>query len=586
MRHVLQKAYARSLDEWCATIEQHYDRSQSIALWLFDDEKSRKKAQETMRGKGFDVTFLSAIKPLVQFFREQCDIGALSRVKIKYPVHPDAVENRFRLEAYPLTALLDGIALDFEAGRNNLDYEIELHEKDGSISHHTVFCPNKTIKDWGGQTALTPCGWLRVIDKGLVKEDRAIQTEFEQMFQDGMQAITALPLPDHLPYFEELRIEAYLPQCEVPLGYGHEVLSFQEMLHEEFYFSLLEYFQSVSDLPSGDRSIQPGQIAPFIKKSTDGKCHITIALHGLDRRPANIVSSQCSDTTGALDQAVISAQLASIGGIRLEAQSRCGRDVEARYIKGSNHAVVISGCQHGNETTGTAGALSAANTLLKNDDAHFVISPLENPDGNALYLRLLADNPHHMHHAARYTAYGNDLQNTPDSAPAERAIRIRAKDISSAALHVNLHGYPCHEWIRPLSGYIPRNFALWTLPKGFFVVFRFKQGWEHASRELAHEVTQALSSVDGAAALNEEQVALYRKHAGELDFEIINGIPCSFTCYPNADFCVELITEHPDETIYDGDFRLGQELQKITVVSAYTAWQSIYGKKLQKDVIV
>ena len=173
-----------------------------------------------------------------------------------------------------------------------------------------------------------------------------------------------------------------------------------------------------------------------------------------------------------MSNSTIAAALDNIGRTLLQAQSRSGRGVPARYNKGTDKAVMISGCQHGNETTWTVGALRAAHMLSIRKNIHFVISPSENPDGNALFLRLILENPHRMHHAARYTAFGNDLQNTPDSSPMEREIQIEGRKYSGAKLHVNLHSYPSHEWIRLLSGYIPHNFAMWTLPKGFFRVFR------------------------------------------------------------------------------------------------------------------
>lgn len=73
-----------------------------------------------------------------------------------------------------------------------------------------------------------------------------------------------------------------------------------------------------------------------------------------------------------------------------------------------------------------------------------MISPLENPDGNAFFLRLILENLHHMHHATRYTAFGNDLQNTPDSSPMERERQIEGWKYSGTKLHVNLHGYPSY----------------------------------------------------------------------------------------------------------------------------------------------
>ena len=146
--------------------------------------------------------------------------------------------------------------------------------------------------------------------------------------------------------------------------------------------------------------------------------------------------------------------------------------------------------------------------LRKN--AHFVISPLENPDGNALFLRLILENLHHMHHATRYTAFGNNLQDTPDSSPMERERRIEGWKYSGAKLHVNLHGYPSYGFIRPLSGYIPHNFAMWTLPKGFFLVFRYRDGWEKTTLQFVEKVTACFALNKAGLAMNGLQVKLYR----------------------------------------------------------------------------
>ena len=57
-----------------------------------------------------------------------------------------------------------------------------------------------------------------------------------------------------------------------------------------------------------------------------------------------------------------------------------------------------------------------------------------------------------MHHAARYTALGDDLEYRVKGALYEKEIRHKAREISQAQLHINLHGYPSHERTRPLSG--------------------------------------------------------------------------------------------------------------------------------------
>lgn len=99
----------------------------------------------------------------------------------------------------------------------------------------------------------------------------------------------------------------------------------------------------------------------------------------------------------------------------------------------------------------------------------------------------------------RVTALGDDLEyRTPENSGAhlnEKEIRFKAQEVSGANLHVNLHGYPSHEWTRPLSGYVPRNFAMWTLPKGFFLIIRHHADWESQAEALLDKVTRHLGAI-------------------------------------------------------------------------------------------
>ena len=176
---------------------------------------------------------------------------------------------------------------------------------------------------------------------------------------------------------------------------------------------------------------------------------------------------------------------------------------------------MISGGQHPNEITGPSGALRGAQALAKRDGAHFTISPLENPDGYALHQRLIIDNPRHMHHAARYTALGDDLEYRTGMNLLEKEIRKKAQDISKAQLHLNLHGYPSHEWTRPLSGYVPRGFGMWTLPKGFFLIMRIMMPGPDHAMTFIDQVTRHLATIPGLLDFNNAQIELYRTHAGD-----------------------------------------------------------------------
>ena len=81
-------------------------------------------------------------------------------------------------------------------------------------------------------------------------------------------------------------------------------------------------------------------------------------------------------------------------------------------------SVMISARQHhANEPTSTNAMFGfleeelARNDLLKH--VNIVFHPLENPDGARLHAALCQLSARHMHHAARYTAVGADLQTNP-----------------------------------------------------------------------------------------------------------------------------------------------------------------------------
>lgn len=548
-----------------------------LELWTFDDTKTRKAAEAAFAAKGVRAWVRSAYKPLLHAFLEEIDVEGVSAIEVRYPVHPNAPENRFRLEAYPLAAMLGNREVSF-VPRNDADlhYEVVL-TREGAAEALSIACPNRVHSDVVGETNLSPCGYLIKDGEGTVWK-----SDYEQLFEDAISAIATYPWGNDEPYFEELNIRVELPVSDEAIDYGDEVISLSEALHEDFYFSLLEFFQKKSGRPLGDRGLKPGQIVPeIIFSEGDASVEISLKAH-----TAELVGGDKQELDGArqaLSATQINATLEKMGADAFAAKTRSGRDVNARYVKGSDFAVMISAGQHANETTGVVGALRAATQLKARDTAHFTISPLENPDGYQLHRRLCKDNPRHMHHAARYTALGDDLEyRTYESAGIhlnEKAIRFQAQEKSGALLHVNLHGYPSHEWTRPLSGYVPRGFGMWTIPKGFFLIARYHEGWEGEAEDLLDRVTKQLGAIDGLLDYNQRQIALYEVHAGETGFRMINGFPCLTGVDDRHDAPMTLITEYPDETIYDEAFIAGHQAQMQTVLSAYDAWQAIMQKR-------
>ncbi|CAN7638734.1 M14 family metallopeptidase [Agrobacterium tumefaciens] len=571
MSQIFEQTFERTLDALVARATP----GQSFEAWTFDDAKSRREAEERLKKKGVSARIRSAYKPLLFTFLEEINLDGVDSIEVGYPVHANAPANRFRLEAYPLAALVGDAKIGFIARKDDaLHYDLTLKRGDRTETLK-VLAPNRVHSDIVGETNVSPTGWFRLA--GDMTGER-LETDYERLFEAAIKAVASHDWGNEEPYFEELNIRAAHPAEDLSLPVGDEVVSLREALHEDFYFSLLEFFQKKSGRPLGDRGLKPGQIVPEIVKS-NGEVSVRIETRALTTAFLDGKEQTIDAASEPVAAGQIAGLLSEIGGEAFDARSRSGRILAARYIAGSDAAVMISGGQHPNETTGIVGAIRAARKLAERKGAHFTISPLENPDGYALHQRLRVDNPRHMHHAARYTALGDDLEyRTPENSGShlnEKEIRFKAQEMSGASLHVNLHGYPSHEWTRPLSGYVPRNFAMWTLPKGFFLIIRHHADWESQAEALLDRVTRHLGAIPGLLDYNNRQIALYEIHAGETGFRIINGFPCLSSIDDRHTVPMTLITEYPDETIYGDDFITGHTAQMETVLSAYDAWQEI-----------
>lgn len=572
---LLERSFPRTtralLEKYATPAYQGY----LLEAWVFDDEAERQRTQAAFKAAGVSARLRSAYKPLVHFFLEELSWVSLTSLVIEYPVLEHS-PRRFLLEAYPLAAMLPkDVTLRWEGVETSAThYSVKVERSSGNQETYRVVAPSRYHQDHVGEDQYSPCGWLRLTSPQGEVSESVIETDYEALYQAAMSTLASARWQSASPYFEELNFTVHLPSSDRRLAWDDEHISLSEALHEELYFSTLEYFQRQAGLALGDRSIQPGQIVPEV--STQGEtAYLRVSLRPLDSSPSPRGAVALDTASQAIGADQIKQTLAALGGQALYATTRAGRAVEARYVVGSDRAVMISAGQHANETSGVVGALRAAEQLGAQPQAHFVISPLENPDGYALQNRLIATQPRHMHHAARYTAFGNDLQSQPLGQPFEHAIREQAFAASAAGLHVNLHGYPAHEWTRPLTGYVPRGFEMWTIPKGFFLILRHQPGWERVAMQLVEAVTQALAQVPGLVELNATQIALFETHAGALTFPVLNSFPYLMSEDADQLTPLMLITEYPDETVTGDAFVQAHTAQMATVVAAYKAFQTL-----------
>jgi hypothetical protein len=575
---LLETSVPRKLIAWTDRFARPEWRGAVVEGWLFEGRAARHGTEERLRDAGVQARLRSAYKPLLHFFLEEVDRARLAAVTVRYPVHPLALPARFLLEAYPLAALLEPANVEFVAAGPDLHYDVALTFRDGSTRSERVFAPNRVHVGASGAEHLSPTGWLRVRrapGEALAIDERE-ETMFEALYARAIAAVRAHQWPAQEPFFERLELRVDLPGIDERLPVGHESVSTLEALHEDLYFSLMDVFRERSGRVPGDRRLQPGQIVPDVRATGAGpRLLVTLKKFApIADEPAVVGGAPLEVLDAAPPAGRVAAELARIPGRRFAAASRQGRPVEGVCHEGQGTPVFISGGQHANDTSGVVGALRAAHALHA-QGANFAVLPLENPDGYALQRELAAIHPTHMLHAARYTALGDDVEYRDQPPLYERAARQEALSLSGAQLHVNLHGYPAHEWTRPLSGYLPQGFELWTIPKGFFLILRHHAGWDAEARALMEQVSAALAQVPGLADFNARQIALYERHAGPVPFEVLDGFACSLSQVDRPGAPVTLITEFPDETVHGDDFRFAHQVQMEAALAAQRAWQSL-----------
>lgn len=587
---LLNRAFERTADELLSKLSSAPPAGQVTRLWLFEDQPRRQALQSALAARGVQAHVYSAYKPLVHYFLEEVERAGLTAVHLTYPVHPACNPARFRLETYPLVALLPGIPVTFEGravesdGHNaNTWYQVKLQYGEREEAHR-VFAPNLIRDDFLGQPVCIPSAWLAQHPQGASPTHTPLASEYLQCYDAVMQAVVQHDWGKSEPYFDRLVIQAWLPGIERRLSVGHETISTTEALHEDLYFSLLEFFQHHAGRQPGSRGLQPGQIIPDIQLDQEGPARVQVffepasalqdeqAVRQRGPEPQEDILSALPGQAEPLSRSRIQAALLQFDGDYFAFTSRQHRAVAGIHHKGSKPAILISGAQHANETTGVVGALRAADALRHDAGGHFVLMPLENPDGYALHKFLRQHNPRHMHHAARYSALGDDIEYREHAPWFERRARNHAFAVSGAQLHLNLHGYPAHEWTRPCTGYLPRGFELWSIPKGFFLILRYKPAHETRARALLEHVTQSLAGNAALVDYNTRQLDTYRQHADAMPFEVLHGMPYLASAVDAQACDVTLITEFPDETIAGEDFIFGHTVQAQTAIAASRWW--------------
>ncbi|RVU83553.1 hypothetical protein EOL70_16070 [Leucothrix sargassi] len=540
----------------------HHLPADTTEAWLFETSKARAKVEAEWAKQGKKLTLHSAYKSLLHEILEDKAFKAAAKILIRFPVIEGDDPQRFRLECYPINDLVDATvqfeAFDGVVGETELPYYEVITES--ATKRFPI--PVRWVTSKSNKRQLVACGW-RINEQG---EGSYLPTEFEAIFNDACQYFADLPLQpltaseENGPFFNRLVLRVGLPMRDTPLHVNQESISFIEAMHEDIYFSALEIIHHRLNRESNDRSLKVGHIIPEVYYAHKPKLKVRLnAPETVEGEENESHLAVCLDTLGHWPTPqLISYQLDKLDGARFSTTSRQGRTVQGcALVNDSKVKLAISGGQHANESSGIVGGLRAAHALKAQGNMDFTICPSENVDGYALFRQLCEHNPNHMHHAARYTSTGTDLT---FSTTFESRIREEAKAQLAADVHVNLHGYPAHEWTRPLSGYVPEGFTTWTIPKGFFVICRYNSGYEAKARVILEAAINAVLGHEAQKQQNADMLKRFFDIVSGSSFELAEGVvPYMISEHNDTDYPIEIITEAPDETVYGNDFRIAHE---------------------------
>ncbi|MEM6463110.1 MAG: M14 family zinc carboxypeptidase [Pseudomonadota bacterium] len=573
-----------SLDTLVERFSSPQYKGATIEIWVFDGADRRRAARDTLFDHGINASVQCSYKPLVHAALEELNFEQVSQILVRYPVIRDVPRKRFLLEAYPFADLAGKCDVRFEPkeavrGRGLIAYDVKMICADGSRENHEVSAPNRFGTAFGDEQAYSPCGWLRVRSEQRpeLNFDGPLRADQELAFRAVKDALETEAERSDEPYFDRLDIEVGAPFFDHPLAVGHETISTAEAMHEDLYFSALDVFKAARGLDAVDRTLTPGQIVPVLR-SRNGPLRVKVATAAdpdlaADKTLSPLPLVDLPSLDRWLEPAEIKAHIDDLDGEAFEVRSRRGRPVWGSYVSGRQPGILITAGQHANETSGPVGALRAAKHLAKAGQTGFAVAPMVNPDGYALFRELCRDYPGHMNHAARFTAAGCDLHHVERGF--ENEAHCIGKEKTDARLHMNLHGYPAHEWIRPFSGYIPRGADMWSIPRGFLLILFYNPGWEKQGRAVLEAVIDALASYAPLVALNEEQMYRSALYSDGFPFRCRGGIPFIIEERPEEMFPVTIITEAPDETVYGEAFRLFHTAQMKAVLAAEEAGRTI-----------
>jgi hypothetical protein len=198
----------------------------------------------------------------------------------------------------------------FEQVSEGPTYQVRVTDTDGTLVLNDTFDPKWVLRPYFDrfrdyEHVRVTTGWLHATAGDLTLADERIVTDPE-MFWDYYQADVLPAIYDYVmdrhdglpnggssdaPYFGTLTVEMQMSEPDYRLGIDNEIHAPMDALHEEIYFSTIEFFEILGRNSRGQGLTFPGRIIPVMRPKSDGTAAtVDIQFTGFaTSRPAVVV---------------------------------------------------------------------------------------------------------------------------------------------------------------------------------------------------------------------------------------------------------------------------------------------------------
>lgn len=159
--------------------------------------------------------------------------------------------------------------------------------------YHSIFPDTGSVHLVSGGIQARQSG-IEIIERVPTDAERFwdyLQDEVLPRVQNAILAATdGEPKRDDQPFFDELLVEVTISESDERFGIREEMNSAAEALHEDIYFNVLDFVETLGRNTTGERLSAPGGVVPIVHVRPGSAPHARVHLRGRARSVARLES--------------------------------------------------------------------------------------------------------------------------------------------------------------------------------------------------------------------------------------------------------------------------------------------------------